>query len=355
MSDYRFLTAQDIPSFLAFLAARGNRVLVPTIQEAVKESVVFTPWHEGMPCTLKKATVPPKFCVLPPCETLLTYKKVKDPENPENVTLTITDTPEAEKTAVFACRTCDARGIAILDRPYLKGPYRDPYYAAKRDALLVISLTCNSGCETCFCHYVGAGPSSPEGSDILMTELPDGFVLQGITEKGKDLLAQTSLADGEARVAEMTEQRKAAWQTLSKAPDWKKATESVAAQFSDSEFWSVATERCISCGACTYFCPTCYCFTISDEGDPTQPAGGRRLRSWDTCMSSLFTREASGHNPRSGKAERMRNRVSHKFATYPENWGSFSCSGCGRCIAQCPVGLDIREIVSAAVNKRREG
>ena len=77
--------------------------------------------------------------------------------------------------------------------------------------------------------------------------------------------------------------------------------------------------------------------------------GGRRLRSWDNCMSSLFTREASGHNPRTLKAFRMRNRVSHKYSTYPENWGSFSCSGCGRCIGNCPVHLDIRAIVLDAI------
>ena len=64
-------------------------------------------------------------------------------------------------------------------------------------------------------------------------------------------------------------------------------------------------------------------------------------------MSSLFTREASGHNPRMLKAFRMRNRVSHKYSTYPENWGAFSCSGCGRCISNCPVCVDIRAIVLA--------
>ena len=49
-------------------------------------------------------------------------------------------------------------------------------------------------------------------------------------------------------------------------------------------------------------------------------------------------------------AFRMRNRVSHKFSTYPENWGAFSCNGCGRCISNCPVCLDIRAIVLAALN-----
>ena len=82
---------------------------------------------------------------------------------------------------------------------------------------------------------------------------------------------------------------------------------------------------------------------------------GRRLRTWDSCMSSHFTREASGHNPRMTKALRMRNRVSHKFSNYPTVWdGVKSCNGCGRCISQCPVHLDIRAIVLAAMKKEEE-
>ena len=137
------------------------------------------------------------------------------------------------------------------------------------------------------------------------------------------------------------------------APNIKSAPEKVAARFNDTQFWQDQTDRCLSCGACTYFCPTCYCFTITDEGEGLSEKGGRRLRSWDNCMSSLFTREASGHNPRTVKAFRMRNRVSHKYSTYPENWGAFSCSGCGRCISNCPVCLDIRAIVLAALEAKQ--
>ena len=349
MSDYRFLAKDAVSSFLAE-QAKEQRLLVPCEKKAVKTSVVFEEWHEGQPFTLQKATVPPKASVLPQCETLLHYTKTKDPDNPENVTLTLDDTPFAVKTLVFGARPCDAKGIAVLDRPYYKGLYKDPYYAARRELLTIVTITCQSGCESCFCHWLGGGPSSPEGSDVLLTEIEDGYVMQGITEKGKAFLAKTRLPDGNNWLQVMQEARKKAFASLEKAPDLKEAPKKIAEHFDDLAFWSFWTERCLSCGACTYFCPTCYCFTITDEGDPFDEHGGKRLRSWDTCMSSLFTREASGHNPRQTKAERMRNRVSHKFATYPENWGVFSCSGCGRCVNNCPVGLDIRAIVLAALN-----
>lgn len=348
MSVIRFVAIDGVSDLLRFLSQEA-RVLVPVEKAATKTSVVFEEWSEGKPFTLDKATVPAKEAVLPQCEVLMTYTRVKDAEDPSKVSLQLDDTPTAEPTIVFACRPCDARGYATLDRPYLKGPFVDPYYKARREKLTVITLTCPRGCNTCFCHWVGGGPTSPEGSDVLMTQIADGYVLQAMTPKGEALLQASSLADGADRFSEAEAARKEAWASLDKAPNLKEAPAKVAARFTDVEFWEKETDRCLSCGACTYFCPTCYCFNITDEGEGYQTPG-RRLRTWDTCMSSLFTREASGHNPRTAKALRMRNRVSHKFATYPENWGSFSCNGCGRCISNCPVHLDIRAIVLDAVN-----
>jgi ferredoxin len=347
MSAICHLQSAGLPAFLSRLAG-GARVLAPVERPAVKRSVVFAPWSEGMPFTLDKATVPAKEAVLPACETLFTFRQTKDGETPDKPILALEAVPKAEPTVVFACRPCDARGYAVLDRPYLHGPFADPYYKARRENLTVLSLTCSKGCDTCFCHWTGGGPSSPEGSDVLMTEIEGGFVLQGITPKGDELLAASGLPDGKDAFPSAEAARKAAWGSLAKAPNLKDAPARLAERFTDTAFWERQTERCLSCGACTYFCPTCYCFGITDEGDPQNPQGGRRLRSWDSCMSPLFTLEASGHNPRPSKALRMRNRVSHKYSTYPGNWGSFSCSGCGRCIANCPVCLDIRAIVLAA-------
>ena len=348
MSTYCFAKASELPDLLAFLASE-NRVLVPVVKPAVKKSIVFAEWKPGLEFTLDKATVPAKEAVLPQSETLLSYTKVRDQEHPDLFKLALDDTPKAAPTVVFACRPCDARGYATLDRPYLKGPFKDPYYEARRKNLTVITLTCNSGCSTCFCHWVGGGPSSPEGSDILMTEISDGFVFQSVTERGEQLLEASSLPSCPTeKDQEMTAIRQAAWKSLDEKPDLTLAPDKVLARFKDSAFWARESERCLSCGACTYFCPSCYCFNITDEGTGMgQP--GRRIRSWDNCMSSLFTREASGYNPRPAKADRMRQRVTHKFATYPENWGAFSCMGCGRCISNCPVHIDIRSIVLDAM------
>lgn len=350
MSKFRFVASDGLTGVAATLAKSGRRVLVPVEKPAsAKPSVVFEPYEPGIAMTLAKATVPPKEAVLPECETLMTFKKSRDPGDLSKTTVELACVEQKEPTVIFACRTCDARGFAAFDKPFLEGPYADPYYRARRESLTVVSLTCATGCETCFCHWVGGGPTSPLGSDVLITGIEGGYVFQAITQRGEELLEATGLEDGAEKFPLAEAARKVTWASLVPAPDLREAQASLKAMFEDEAFWEAETARCISCGACTYFCPTCYCFNITDEGEPQSPCGGKRLRSWDNCMSSRYTREASGHNPRAQKFQRMRNRVSHKFWTYPENWGSFLCSGCGRCITHCPVCLDIRAIVLNAV------
>lgn len=354
MSKTCFVKNDGLSAFMAFLSRQG-RVLAPREKPAAhKTGVVFAPWQQGDPVLLAKGSVSPKEAVLPECETLLRFALKRDPFSGE-VSFSLTDRGEAVQTVIFACRPCDANGIWALDKPFLQGLYADPYYRARREALTVMTLTCNSGCETCFCHWVGGSPSSPRGSDVLMTQLEDGLLLQAVTARGEALLGESGLPDGAERFPEAQAVRQKAWQGLVPAPDIRSAPQKLAAVFSDSGFWERQTDKCLSCGACTYFCPSCYCFSITDEGEAQFHDGGRRLRSWDNCMSSLYTREASGHNPRPRKSERMRNRVAHKFWTYAENWGSNLCTGCGRCIANCPVHLDIRSIVLAAINHEPAG
>lgn len=350
MSKIRFVTADDLPNFLGCLKDMGHAVLSPQeVSSDTRPAVIFAPWEKGMPINLAKASVSPKETVMPECFELFTVRNIITPdgEQPE-----YTVKMQSPPVTVFGCRACDARGFASFDMTFLQGLYPDPYYKARREALTVITLTCDTGCETCFCHWVGIGPTSPTGSDILMTKIENGYVLQAITSAGENLLNETSLEDGSAKFPQAEEVRKKAWASLVPAPKIMNVPEKLSQVFNDEAFWEEQTARCISCGACTYFCPTCYCFNITDEGEQQSEKGARRLRSWDNCMSSRYTREASGHNPRPKKAQRMRNRVSHKFWTFPLNWGSFLCSGCGRCITHCPVNLDIREIVLAAINHK---
>ena len=113
----------------------------------------------------------------------------------------------------------------------------------------------------------------------------------------------------------------------------------------DSEFWDKESSSCIRCGICTYSCPVCHCFDINDEVICTFPLKGKRVRTWDNCQFPDFTMHSSGHNPRGDKASRLRQRIMHKFNYFNENCKEYLCTGCGRCISNCPVGIDIFEIL----------
>ncbi len=345
-----FLATEGLVPWLAKLA-QNYRVFAPRREG---KAIIFRPWKEGdkAPVPLK-ATVAPKGVMFPACETLVSYKTTKDPQQLDKVSLTLKAPVKAEPTVLFGCRSCDARGFVALDKAYLGGKFKDPYYEARRNATLIITHTCDNPTPTCFCTWVNGGPASPEGSDVLMTAVQGGYVLEGISQKGNDLLAGSGLPDGSDKLNEARALRTEAAKRVTPRKDLSKAAERLKARFTDMDFWIAQTAKCLSCGACTFMCPTCQCFNITDEGDPASEQGGQRLRSWDYCMSPMFTREASGHNPRMVKAARMRNRVSHKYwySTEYSPDGRFSCTGCGRCIAQCPVSLDIREIVVKAIEE----
>jgi Pyruvate/2-oxoacid:ferredoxin oxidoreductase delta subunit len=113
-------------------------------------------------------------------------------------------------------------------------------------------------------------------------------------------------------------------------------------QMAESPYWERVQEKCLGCRVCTYLCPTCHCFDIVDEAVTNK---GRRVRNWDSCLSSLYSQETSGHNPRPTNRERTRQRLMHKFNYFPKNFDRIACVGCGRCILYCPAHFDIRQTI----------
>jgi ferredoxin len=350
MAGNMFLNNDRIAAWLEELSAEAT-VYAPV---RAGEAVEFLPYSSEAEIELREQpTAPPKKVVFPQTETLLRYRYEKDPENPDRQIIQLKETLPEEKSIVFGCRPCGARGFAIFDPVYDSDQVTDPYYTARREQTLFISLACREPENACFCHWVGGNPADPTGSDLLLVPVTDGYLVEAHSDQGRGLLAAQSLDQAsESQVSEAGEVKARALEALDEPPDLSDVPARLLALFDDLGFWEDVSAKCISCGACTYLCPTCYCFNISDEA-----AGltGKRIRTWDNCMSFLFTLEGSGHNPRSTKAHRLRNRVGHKFSYYPElHEGVMACCGCGRCIKSCPVAVDIREIVLRAKEAAHE-
>jgi ferredoxin len=335
----RFITKENLIRLAEELSATC-RVLAPV---ATCGTVTFRRFQPGMTLDLhsRMAAVSPKAATFPQTESLLTVKREIPEKKPE-----ITETLPEGKSVVIGCRPCGARGKLIFNPVYETDKTKDPYFILRRDNTVFISLACDRPETTCFCHSVGSGPADANGSDVLLTLVGEGYVARSVTPAGEDVLKSALFTDAGDKGKEADAKNAKAREMMGEAHDYVSAPEKLLARFDDMDFWQAQSAKCISCGACTYMCPTCYCFNITDDD---QGLESRRIRSWDNCMSHTFTLEGSGHNPRPTKAHRLKNRVGHKFSYYPDlHGGVMACCGCGRCIKQCPVGVDIRQIVKAA-------
>ncbi len=238
---------------------------------------------------------------------------------------------------LFGVRPCDARSVALNAMPYRE----DPYFQRKRKETTIVAFLCEEGCLTCFCTLTGGSPVGIEGADMAVTELETGFFLEPVTEKGLRLLDYEFFRKPTAQEKSIAQERKKGAQKSVEDTASKLRSKDLMDLY-NAHFWAAVAESCINCGACTFLCPTCYCFDIQDEA---LRGKGRRIRYWDSCMFPLFTQHASGHNPRGEKLKRVRNRFMHKLKYFPDRFGPISCVGCGRCVRDCPVNIDIRQVM----------
>lgn len=250
----------------------------------------------------------------------------------------------ASESVLFGVRPCDAHSYVLLDMLFDQEKYKDSFYIDKREKTVVISLSCvHPPYTTCFCTSVEGSPAASDGADILLTEIGTDYLAEFITAKGEKLLkyfADAPKAHDKALAAKKAIAEKAAQEIKSHIP--AKAVKPILDVNFEHPFWNTIHQKCLACGTCTYLCPTCHCFDISDE---VKSNDGVRLRNWDSCMFPLFTKETSGHNPRTTQKERWRQRAMHKFKYFVDNFNAIACVGCGRCVMYCPVNIDIRKIV----------
>lgn len=285
-------------------------------------------------CANTKKSVKELF--FPQRERLFAFNLLKKDESK------VPDLPD-RKRVIIGVRPCDAKGISLFDHVFDGKDFQDPYYLQKREDTVVIAIGCNAPERTCFCTSTGGSPFSTNGSDVLLVDLGDSFLVQPVTEKGEAFLEQESVTkkadQSQIQLKEkIIEKARSSVKSQIKS---EKIKEKLDKNF-DDPIWNKVHEKCLGCGACTFFCPTCHCFDILDE---TGGQTGERIRIWDSCMFPLFTLHASGVNPRPTGKERVRQRVMHKFKYFVDNHGEVACSGCGRCIKYCPVNLDIREVL----------
>ena len=317
---------------------KSQKLYIPTDKGDIAE---FAQYEDGVTLTEKYNTnCSAKGFFFPQTENLYDIKM-------NGKKLEIKDTrSELEDFVVFGVRGCDARAFDILDRVFLVDPI-DTYYKNRREHGVIISLACNRPEETCFCSAFGIDASEPQG-DVVAWQFGDEMYFQAKTEKGESLLNSLDgvLEDGDENIVEQT--KNAIKTTMSKLPLASVSFEGMKKQELLEHFnnpkWAQLSEACLGCGGCTFVCPTCQCYDIRefDTGN-----GVKKFRCWDSCMYSDFTKMAHG-NPRTSQLERFRQRFMHKLVYFPDNNdGIFGCVGCGRCLAKCPISMNIVKVEKA--------
>lgn len=304
----------------------------------------FAKWQKGTKLSEKlKTTRSAKDFFFPKTEHLVSYEmsgkevKIVDPRK------------DVEDFVIFGVRACDARGFTAIDNVYLNMNPVDSYYKNRREHGTVIVLACNEPVKTCFCSTFGIDASLAKPAGDVSCWLADGkYYFEANTDKGKAFVenAKSALEDADTSAVEAC--RKDIAEKVEKLPfahlDLSKFQGKDMLKIFNSKIWDKVSESCVGCGTCTYVCPTCMCFDVRDFATSN---GVRQIRCWDSCMYNDFTQMAA-ENPRHTQKERSRQRFMHKLMYYPmAHDGMFSCVGCGRCVENCPVNMNIVKVIKA--------
>ena len=324
----RFISQPSLMQWLDKLNSEGKHLYAP-VKKGARVDFARVSSAAEISFDHVQTTQSAKSVAFPRTEVLFSYEKEKGKVNLENFYA-----ENMPSTVVFGLHPCDAAGFNPLTAIF-SWDSRDEIFDARMERTTIVSLSCTRADESCFCTSVNGGPGNTTGSDILLTPVKEGFLVEILTEKGMALV-KADAASFEADRGDVKED------FLAKLPvkfDLKAVQERLANAF-ESPIWKKQSQRCLGCGACAFVCPTCACFDIQEDA---HGAKGKRLRCWDSCGFALFTLHTSGHNPREVQAQRWRQRLLHKFSYMPERLSVRGCTGCGRCSRACPVDMNISE------------
>ena len=251
--------------------------------------------------------------------------------------------------AFIGARSCELHAIARQDTVFLTGDHKDPIYRARRENIFVVAVQCGQAGGSCFCVSMQTGPKATMGFDLALTEVLERqrhyFVVEIGTAQGASVMEEVphhEATDHEQQIAVDTVARTA--QQMGRRLDTDNL-KTLLYQNYEHPRWDEVASRCLSCGNCTMVCPTCFCTAVEDTTDLTG-AATERWRKWDSCFTLDFT-HLHGGSVRASTKSRYRQWLTHKLATWIDQFDASGCVGCGRCITWCPVGIDITEEVRA--------
>ncbi|MFA0811141.1 4Fe-4S dicluster domain-containing protein [Microbulbifer epialgicus] len=262
---------------------------------------------------------------------------------------------EPPKMAFLGVRSCELHAITIQDRILAQGEWPNDGYRQRRERLFTVAVNCTSTAPTCFCTSMNTGPEVTLQSDLQMTEVIHArehfFLIKSCTNIGDEILQQLPVRKASAGEQKLGRQGvKRAIEQMQSGPrhfDSSDLKELLYRNF-ESQSWDKVAERCLSCANCTMACPTCFCSTVEDTTD-LSGEHAERWERWDSCFTAGFS-HLTGGSVRPDTRSRYRQWMTHKLATWHDQFDTSGCVGCGRCITWCPVGIDLTEEIRTIRN-----
>ena len=308
----RILKKEDLNKFLYKIKSQNDLIAPVKTEEVTRFEIINFISQINLQ---RIPTFSPKKFLLLPKEDIFYF-----PESKFNISTLLN---RQKEKVIFGIRHCDLNAINALDKLLLG---KDHFYTQRREKLVLIGLKCEDEVETnCFCNSFNLKYKG----DLYFHDIGDSYYIEVNSDKGLKLVSRLKEYNYETE----------------KIVTYKNLQSKNLEDYNNNTYWEDLIKRCTFCGACTSVCPTCNCFSINDSID-LDLQKSKRTRTQTSCMYNSFWLEKSNKLIIKNQGDKFKHRLFHKLVYFKKKFGVDMCTGCGRCITNCPENIDFVEKIN---------